>query len=202
MAQGWRNASFEPIGVAPDPATTPEAVVQVYAARAWGWRGYFGVHTWIAVKPTKAPEYTVYEVIGWRLRWGESALVVRHRAPDARWFGNAPALLIDLRGDGVDDIIRRVDVAARRYPYAGEYTVWPGPNSNTFTAFVAREVPSSKLICRRRRLEKIIWAAGWWPKRRAALGCNFRYWDYLAFWRGPKKVLNSMSWGSPLVSTL
>lgn len=145
MAQGWRNASFEPIGVAPDPATTPEAVVQVYAARAWGWRGYFGVHTWIAVKPTKAPEYTVYEVIGWRLRWGESALVVRHRAPDARWFGNAPALLIDLRGDGVDDIIRRVDVAARRYPYAGEYTVWPGPNSNTFTAFVAREVPELKI---------------------------------------------------------
>ena len=47
----WRTASREPVGLAPDPASTPEAVVQVYAARAIRWRGYFGVHTWIAVKP-------------------------------------------------------------------------------------------------------------------------------------------------------
>jgi hypothetical protein len=30
---------------------TREAVVQVYSARAVSWRGWFGVHTWIAVKP-------------------------------------------------------------------------------------------------------------------------------------------------------
>ena len=29
----WRNASREPVGLAPDPAAAPEAVVQVYAAR-------------------------------------------------------------------------------------------------------------------------------------------------------------------------
>src|SRR6185369_12177217 len=59
----WRNASREPVGLAPEPADTPEAVVQVYAARTWGWRGYFGVHTWVAVKPARAKTYTVYEVI-------------------------------------------------------------------------------------------------------------------------------------------
>ncbi len=35
----WRTASREPAGLAPDPATTPEAVVQVYSARAVRWRG-------------------------------------------------------------------------------------------------------------------------------------------------------------------
>ena len=34
-----------------------------------------------------------------------------------------------------------IDKAAREYPYAGEYTMWPGPNSNTFTAWVGRAVP-------------------------------------------------------------
>src|SRR5438093_1539584 len=89
-AQDWRTASQEPVGLAPDPARHPEAIVQVYAARVIGWRGVFGVHTWIAVKPADASDYTVYEIIGWRLRWQGSALAVRHRAPDARWFGSVP----------------------------------------------------------------------------------------------------------------
>ena len=38
-AQDWRTASREPVGLAPDPERTPEAVVQVYAERAWSWRG-------------------------------------------------------------------------------------------------------------------------------------------------------------------
>ena len=63
-AADWRTASREPVGLAPDPATTPEAVVQVYSARAAGWRGWFGVHTWIAVKPANAREFTVHEVNG------------------------------------------------------------------------------------------------------------------------------------------
>ena len=57
-AQNWWNASREPVGLAPDPASTPEAIVQVYGARAFSWRGYFGIHTWIAVKPTAAQSYT------------------------------------------------------------------------------------------------------------------------------------------------
>lgn len=143
-AQDWRTASSEPVGLAPDPATTPEAVVQVYGARAWGWRGYFGIHTWIAVKPTSAKAYTVYEVIGWRLRSG-SARVIRERAPDARWFGAAPELLADKRGDRIDALIGRIDKAAHDYPYAGEYSAWPGPNSNTFTAWIGRAAPELEI---------------------------------------------------------
>jgi hypothetical protein len=140
-AQDWRTASQEPVGLAPEPSTHPEAVVQVYAARVIGWRGVFGVHTWIAVKPPAASEYTVYEIIGWRLRWQDSALAVRHRAPDARWFGSVPELIAEKRGPGAAALIPRIDEAARTYPWAGGYTMWPGPNSNTFTAWVLRAVP-------------------------------------------------------------
>ena len=144
-AQDWRTASREPAGLAPDPATTREAVVQVYAARAVDWRGYFGVHTWIAAKPGNAEQFTVYEVIGYRLRRTGNVVVVHQRAADGYWFGNRPQLLSDLRGEGVDEIIGRIEAAVQRYPYPDQYRVWPGPNSNTFTAFVTREVPELRV---------------------------------------------------------
>lgn len=128
-------------GLAPDPAEVREAVVQVYGARTAGAKGLFGVHTWVAVKPTGAPEWTVYEVIGWRLRYAESVVVVRHRQPDSPWVGSPAELYADRRGEGVDELIRRIDRAARSYPYAKEYTLWPGPNSNTFVAWIGRSVP-------------------------------------------------------------
>jgi hypothetical protein len=140
-SRDWRSASQAPVGLAPDPATTPEAVVQVYAARTVGWKGVFGVHTWIAVKPAGNQPYTVYEVMGWRLRWADSSLAIRQRAPDARWFGAEPELIAERRGEGVEALIGRIEKAVREYPWAGEYTLWPGPNSNTFTAWVLRSVP-------------------------------------------------------------
>jgi hypothetical protein len=140
-SQDWRTASHEPVGLAPDPALTSEAVVQVYGARTWGWRGSFGVHTWVAVKPANAAAYIVYEVIGWRLRWADSVVVIHARAPDARWYGNAPELYADKRGEAAEKLIPRIDAAARSYPYSGEYTAWPGPNSNTFVAWITRAVP-------------------------------------------------------------
>jgi len=70
---------------------------------------------------------------------------VRTRAPDGRWFGAEPELYAEKRGTGVDELIKRIDKAAREYPYAKEYTVWPGPNSNTFTAWIARAVPELEI---------------------------------------------------------
>lgn len=137
----WRRASREPVGLAPDPATTEEAVVQVYAARAVRWRGYFGVHTWIAAKRSEAGHYAVYEVLSWGIRRRGSSVQVSERAPDGRWFGARPELLADLRGAGVDAVIDKIEAAVAAYPYADTYRVWPGPNSNTFAAFVLREVP-------------------------------------------------------------
>ena len=141
----WRTASRESTGLAPDPVTTIEPVVQVYAARTYGWRGAFCVHTWIAVKPANASSYTLYQVIGWRARYGGSALAIGTDIPDRRWFGNKPEVIADLRGDGVDDFIKRIENAVDRYPYADTYRMYPGPNSNTFTAWVGRHVPELKL---------------------------------------------------------
>jgi len=129
-----------PGSAAVDPLTVSEPVVQIWGARTRGVKGLFGVHTWVAVKPGGASEYTVYEVVGWRLRWSESAVVVRNRAPD-HWFGSEGELYAERRGAGVEELIKRIDKAAREYPYAGTYTLWPGPNSNTFTAWIARAVP-------------------------------------------------------------
>jgi len=139
-ARDWRTASREAVGLAPDPAKTPEPIVQIYAARAVSWRGLFGVHTWIAVKPA-GQGYTVYEVIGWRLYSSDSAVMIRNRPPDGRWFGAEPELLAERRGAGVAALIERIEKAAREYPWPGEYKVWPGPNSNTFTAWLLRAVP-------------------------------------------------------------
>src|SRR5688572_33365049 len=63
-----------------NPAKVDEPIVRVYGARTMGAKGIFGVHTWIAVKPEGTSDFTAYEIIGWRLRWSESALVIRNRA--------------------------------------------------------------------------------------------------------------------------
>jgi hypothetical protein len=145
VSADWRTANRGPAGLAPDPATTPEAVVQVYGARTVGWRGYVGVHTWIAVKRANADKFTVHEVIGYRLRRTGTAVVSSDRYADGHWYGARPELLSDLRGEGVDEVISRIEAAVAQYPYADQYRVWPGPNSNTFTAWVLRHTPEVRV---------------------------------------------------------
>lgn len=137
----WYEAQRDPTGLAPDPETTPEAVVQVYAARAVSWRGVFAVHTWIVVKPTGARRYTRYEVLGFGVANGAPAVRVDRMGPDNYWFGARPRLVLDRRGPGVDAMIEKIRAAVTRYPYPHEYRAWPGPNSNTFVAYIARQVP-------------------------------------------------------------
>lgn len=136
----WRNANRDSIAIAPSADSHPEAVVQVYAARAFSWRGIFGVHTWIAIKQHAAPAYEVFEVIGWRSRRGMSVVSSSRRIPDSRWFGATPELLFDLRGEAAAALIEPVRNAVRSYPFSDRYEVWPGPNSNTFVAHVVRRV--------------------------------------------------------------
>jgi hypothetical protein len=140
-AKDWRTASREPAGIAPNPAMSREAVLQVYAAPTWGWRGWFAIHTWIAVKSTNEAAYTVYEVIGWRQRRGLPVVRIEKDLPDRYWYGERPRLLKEFRGDGVDKMIVAVDRAAKSYPWPDIYKAFPGPNSNTFTAWISRRVP-------------------------------------------------------------
>lgn len=141
----WRTADRASAGIAPAAGTTPEAVVQVYAARAFNWRGLFGIHTWIATKPARADTYTVHQVIGWQLPARGTAVDSRRDLPDRRWYDAEPWLLKDLRGDAAEALIPAIEHAVARYPYGDRYVLWPGPNSNTFVAWIAREVPGLQL---------------------------------------------------------
>lgn len=141
----WRTASRKSAGIAPDPSVTDEAVLQVYGAQAWSWRGWFAIHTWIAAKRSGEEYYKVYDVVGWRAHHGGPVMRVRRDLPDRYWFGETPELLADHRGPQVDALIDAVDKAVADYPWKNEYKVFPGPNSNTFTAWVAHQVPELEL---------------------------------------------------------
>ncbi|MGH7413686.1 MAG: DUF3750 domain-containing protein [Candidatus Rokuibacteriota bacterium] len=143
--QSWRELRRDASGQAPDPTETRDAVLQVYAARAVGWRGVMAVHSWISVKPSAAPAYTRYEVVGWGVGNGAPSVRVNRSGPDNYWFGSRPERLVDLRGDGVDELIARVHAAVEAYPYPTSYRTWPGPNSNTFVAYLGRAVPELRL---------------------------------------------------------
>jgi hypothetical protein len=141
----WYEARRDPTGMAPDPAATPEAVVQVYAAPAVSWRGRFAVHTWIAVKPTGADRFSRYEVVGFGVAGGAPSVRVDRMGPDNYWFGARPWIVLDRRGAGVDAMIDKIRGAVASYPYPHAYRAWPGPNSNTFLAYIARQVPELRL---------------------------------------------------------
>ena len=82
LGQDWRTADRSSAGIAPSPADASEAIVSVWAARAFNWRGLLAVHTWIATKPENAPRYTVHQVVGWRGRGGGNVVVSTPDLPD------------------------------------------------------------------------------------------------------------------------
>jgi hypothetical protein len=141
----YKTASRESAKIAPLPEVHSEAVIQAYAAPTWGWRGWFAIHTWISVKPTNSDSYTVYEVIGWRINRGLPALRIEKDIPDRYWYGEKPELLKDIRGKAAELLIEKIHRAANNYPWPKNYTAFPGPNSNTFIAWIGKEVPELEL---------------------------------------------------------
>lgn len=126
--------------------TTPEAVIQVYAARAFNWRGLFSEHTWVALKSANSNQYQVLQVLGWRQYSGLPVVWLRNDVPDRSWFGNAPRVILDVRGAEAQKLIPKILVSAKSYPYQKNYYLWPDPTSNTFTAYIARQVPELRLV--------------------------------------------------------
>ncbi len=136
--ESWRTADWSSSHQAPDPRSEKQAVVQVYAARAGRWKGVFSVHTWIVFKAEGGEHFTRFDVVG----WGHP--VRKDKYPvDGRWYGNVPDIILELKGEKAAKLIPRIQAAVQAYPYQqrGSYAVWPGPNSNTFVAWIARQVP-------------------------------------------------------------
>jgi hypothetical protein len=79
--------------------------------------------------------------LGFGVANGAPAVRIDRMGPDNYWFGARPQILLDRRGAGVDEMIAQVRAAVASYPYPNTYRPWPGPNSNTFLAHIARQVP-------------------------------------------------------------
>ena len=139
----WATAPRQSPGIAPDPVQHAEvAIVQVYAAPTYGWRGYFAVHPWIIYKRRGDTTYTRYDVVGWR---APQVLQRNYAVPDGLWYGSTPELLVSHQGGDLDRLIDDIEAAVASYPFADRYLSYPGPNSNTFLAHIGRQVPALKL---------------------------------------------------------
>lgn len=130
----WDRSVVSRLGSA---VSHPEARVLVMSGRTRGWKGALAVHSWVVIKRANERSWSRYDVAGWgnplRLNWW----------PPDLWFGEYGDVLVDLKGAQAEAAIPRIETAIRGYQYAnaGDYRIWPGPNSNTFVATVLRAVP-------------------------------------------------------------
>lgn len=143
----WQTASRESAGIASSPIEDNRAVIEFYAADAFGWRGWFAVHPWLAIKDEKASQYSVYEVVGWQVKQGLPAIKqYQTLTPDRYWYGSKPELLLSIKGNKAAQLIPKIKAAIARYPWPNEYRVFPGPNSNTFIAWLGVQIPELELV--------------------------------------------------------
>lgn len=184
----WSTAPRHSAGIAPDPVVhADQAIVQVYAASTYGWRGWFAVHPWIIYKRAGETAYTRYEVIGWRA----PDVVRRNEAvPDGLWYGQMPTLLVDHRGEHAANLVPEIEAAVASYPYARQYRTYPGPNSNTFLAHIGRLVPGLGLDLPARAIGKDYRALND-PLGRSATGTGLQFslWGLLGLSVGPLEGL-------------
>jgi hypothetical protein len=134
----FRDADWSSVGMLPAATADRDARLLVFTGRTGRWKGIFSLHSWVVFKPANATTWSRYDVVG----WGQP---VRSNgwAPDGRWFGDVPVVLLDVRGAQAEALIPKVKAAIAEYGYNqfGDYRMWPGPNSNTFVATVLRAVP-------------------------------------------------------------
>ena len=81
-------------------------------------------------------------MVGWRVSSGLPALrEYKTTTPDTYWYGAKPEKVLSIIGAKANKLIPRIADAVARYPWANEYTLFPGPNSNTFPQWVGLQVP-------------------------------------------------------------
>jgi hypothetical protein len=136
--RSWRDADWSSTGTLPAAPHYKPARLLVFTGTTGSWKGVFSVHSWIVLKHAGAPTWTRYDVVGWG-----SPVRTNGWPPDGRWYGNMPVAIADVSGPAAERLIPKIERAVRTYAYrkAGDYRIWPGPNSNTFTAAMLRAVP-------------------------------------------------------------
>ena len=89
----FRQADWSSVGMLPPANADRDARLLVLTGRTGRWKGIFAVHSWVVLKPENATTWTRYDVVG----WGQPVRT-NGWAPDARWFGDTPQVLLDVRG--------------------------------------------------------------------------------------------------------
>src|SRR5260370_3610753 len=127
----------------PTPSNYADALIRVYEARTVRWGSSFLVHTWTVLKAQGAPRYVRYDYTA----WGEPIRTNRFAA-DGRWFGALPETIVAVDGDNANRLIPKIQHVIENYKFRslGDYSAWPGPNSNTFVQAVLDAVPELKAI--------------------------------------------------------
>lgn len=136
--RSYRDADWSSTGALPPARQFEPARVVVFTGTTGGWKGVFAVHSWVVFKRANAREWTRYDVVGW-------GMPVRTNGwpADGRWYGNMPVAIADVSGPEAEKLIPRIEATVKDYGYAnaGDYRIWPGPNSNSFTAAILRALP-------------------------------------------------------------
>lgn len=133
----WRAADWSSSGLLP-ASQRDDAAVYVLAARTGGLKGALAVHSWIVLKKPGEDRYRRYDKVGWG-----NPIRIDGYAADGRWYSNEPFVVQSATGDAAERLLPEFEAAIAAYPYAerGGYRIWPGPNSNSFVAFVLDAVP-------------------------------------------------------------
>lgn len=139
----WRSASWESAQILPPARTINGARIHIMAARTGGLKGAFSEHTWIVTKRNHDNRYTRYDKVGWGTPVRKNAY-----AADALWYSNTPRIIKTIHGDEAQKLIPEIEAAIANYPHQthGSYRIWPGPNSNSFTAHILRAVPELDVV--------------------------------------------------------
>jgi hypothetical protein len=90
-----------------------------------------------------APRYVRYDYTA----WGEP-IRTNGFAADGRWFGAVPETIVAVDGDNASRLIPKIQHVIENYKFRsfGDYSAWPGPNSNTFVQAVLDAVPELKAV--------------------------------------------------------
>lgn len=127
------------------PSTLPPGDCQVLVKsvrlpeRGWlPWYTRFAEHVWIEVADAAGRER-----IEWNRGWDavvhselDAEDITGHAAADERWERGV-AVLAHWTGDEAKALAARIRAVADRFPDAAHYRAWPGPNCNTFLAWLA-----------------------------------------------------------------
>lgn len=135
----WRAANWTSSGLLSATDEIDEAAVYVLAARTGGMKGALSVHSWLVLKKPGIAGYERYDKVGWGMPVRKNGYPA-----DAFWYSNRPWVVHAVTGEEAERLIPDVEAAIAAYPWAmsGGYRIWPGPNSNSFVAYVLNEVPA------------------------------------------------------------